>query len=364
MPLYGVDVASYQGNPSWSKVHGSGIRFAFGKVTEDTDYTNPTWSHNRSGMLSLGDDFLPGAYHFLHGGDGAAQARYFLSKAGDLGDFAVALDVEASGANAATARDWVSEFKDRTGGHPVIGYFPRWYWDQQGRPDLSFFDTIWQSHYVEGTGSPSSLYAKVPDAWWDSFGGEPISVLQFTSSASVPGISGRCDANAYRTSLNDLRALALGTGEEDDMPIRTSLGKTRAQELKWGEFVPISWDAEYADPAGAHGDGDFPGYVAPQSSWADLTVSVRVDGLAPGDEYQLRYEVHDWKDGRSSARWDEIHADHPATKGAQIVTGSMSKGLTKGQHVYAAIAVYPAGPADGRPVPRAVSGRLTVRQDR
>ena len=210
MTLFGVDVASYQGKPNWSKVYASGIRYAFSKVTENTHYVNPTWSHNRSGMLALGDDFLPGTYHFLHGGSGAAQARYFLEHAGDVSRFAVALDVEASGANAATARDWVREFKDRTGGHPVIGYFPRWYWEQQGRPDLSFFDTIWQSHYVSGSGSPASLYKGVPGSWWSPFGGEPISILQFSSSATVPGISGRCDVNAFRGTLAELRAIALG----------------------------------------------------------------------------------------------------------------------------------------------------------
>lgn len=207
--LYGVDVASYQGYPDWKRVYDSGIRFAFSKVTENTGYVNPTWKHNRDGMTSL-DEFLPGAYHFLHGGNGAEQARYFLRHAGDVTGFAVALDVEASGADAATAREWVAEFKDATGGHPVIGYFPRWYWEQQGRPDLTFFDTIWQSHYVSGSGSPAALYGKVPSSWWEPFGGEPISILQFSSSGSVPGISGRCDVNAFRGTLAELKEIALG----------------------------------------------------------------------------------------------------------------------------------------------------------
>ncbi|WP_187438185.1 glycoside hydrolase family 25 protein [Actinomadura decatromicini] len=224
-PIYGVDVASYQGNPNWASVFHAGIRFAFSKVTQSTNYTNPTWAHNRAGMLALGDGFLPGAYHFLHGGNGAAQARFFLSKAGDVSRFAVALDVEASGADAATAREWVKEFKARTGGHPVIGYYPRWYWEQTGRPDLSFFDTIWQSHYVTGSGSPAALYGKAPSTWWSTFGGEPISILQFSSSGTVSGISGQCDVNAYRGTLDQLRALALG---EEDM----ALTKTDA-EVVW-----------------------------------------------------------------------------------------------------------------------------------
>jgi hypothetical protein len=156
------------------------------------------------------------------------------------------------------------------------------------------------------------------------------------------------------------------TQEDDDMPIRTSLGKTKAQDLAWGKFTVLDWDTEYADPERAHADGSYPGYVAPISSWADFDAAVRVEGLAPGDEYQLRFEVHDWADGKSKGDpWTEIHADHPATNGVQFVAGTCSKGLTKGQHCYVAIAVFPAGgdPA-GRPAPRAVSGRLTVRQDK
>lgn len=242
MTIYGVDVASYQGNPSWSSVYSAGIRFGFSKVTESTSYVNPTWAHNRAGMLGLGDKFLGGAYHFLHGGSGAAQARYFLSKAGDVSQLAVALDVEASGADAATSREWVAEFKDKTGGHPVIGYFPRWYWEQTGRPDLSFFDTIWQSAYVSGSGAPASLYGKVPSSWWATFGNEPISILQFTDAGVVSGISGKCDVSAYRGTIDELRALALG---EDNMAISDDDVKKIAKAVWQADIIPSPpWIAE------------------------------------------------------------------------------------------------------------------------
>ncbi|MBE1532105.1 glycoside hydrolase family 25 protein [Actinomadura algeriensis] len=208
--IFGVDVASYQGKPDWKDVHRDGVRFAFSKVTESTDYTNPTWKHNLDGMVDLGDGFLPGAYHFMHGGKGGDQARYFLDKAGDVSHLAVALDVEASGADAETARAWVDEFKERTDGHPVIGYYPRWYWKKTGRPDLGFFDAVWQSHYVSGSGKPESLYQKVKDSHWKKFGGERVSILQFSSSGKVTGISGHCDVNAYRGELAELKSLALG----------------------------------------------------------------------------------------------------------------------------------------------------------
>lgn len=239
MPLYGVDVASYQGHPNWSRVHRAGIRYGFSKVTEGLSYRNPTWDHNRAGMLALADDFVPGCYHFLHRGNGREQARFFLRHAGDLDRFAVALDVEAHGADGATARAWVDEFKDRTGGHPVLGYYPRWYWQQTGRPNLEFFDAIWQSRYVEGTGSAAVLYRLVPTAWWAEFGGQDMAILQFSSSASVPGIAGRCDINAYRGNLEQLRALALG---EDDMPTAKEIA-----EAVWKHPIKASWMPKGSD---------------------------------------------------------------------------------------------------------------------
>lgn len=247
MTIYGVDVASYQGQPDWPKVAASGARFGFSKVTEGTSYLNPTWSHNRAGMLAQGDGFLAGAYHFLHGGNGAGQARYFLDHAGDVSDLAVALDVEAAGADAATARDFVAEFKRLTNNHPVIGYWPKWYWQAHGKPALGFFDGLWQSAYVSGTGSPSGLYGRVPESWWDGFGGAAVELLQYSSSATVPGVSGRCDVSAYRGSLDQLRALALGEDDmkpSDSVPVGVTYGPQLAHDHYQAQYLWVGAFAE------------------------------------------------------------------------------------------------------------------------
>lgn len=283
MTIYGVDVASYQGNPSWSRVYEAGVRFAFSKVTQSTNYVNPTWSHNKAGMLGLGDRFLGGAYHFLHGGDGAAQARFFLSKAGDVSKLAVALDVEAGGADAATSRAWVKEFKRLTGGHPVIGYYPRWYWDQTGRPDLSFFDTIWQSRYVSGSGSPTGLFSRVPAAWWTTFGSEPISILQFSSSGTVAGISGHCDVNAYRGTLAELRALALGTPQSPPAPVPKPAEPQKEEEEDVRYYGLLTDGPAAITPISIH-----PGDVSSIGFWCD-------NDLADLPAAKLRVAIHDAK---------------------------------------------------------------------
>lgn len=155
-----------------------------------------------------------------------------------------------------------------------------------------------------------------------------------------------------------------GTSPEDDMPIRTSLGKTQAQPAPWGEWTVVSWDVEHSDPGKQHGDGDHPGYLPKTTSWADFNGRLRLSGLELDDQVQVRYEVHDWKDGKSTGAWTEIIADHLATPGDQFVSAPFSKGLTKGQHVY--VAVKPIqGPARGEaPAPMVTSGRWTIRQDK
>lgn len=209
MTIFGVDVSGYDPGVAWPKVAAAGVGFAFAKVSEGGGYTASTWPSHRDGMRAL-PGFLPGAYHFLSAGpDPAGQVGHFLAKSGDVSGLMVALDVEPSGSSrptAAAARVWVTEFKAQTGGHPVVGYYPRWYWMETGTPDLTFFDVLWQSRYVSGTGSAASLYARVGPTWWDAYGGMSPQILQFTEDAAVPGVGGGVDVNAYRGTLEQLRA--------------------------------------------------------------------------------------------------------------------------------------------------------------
>ena len=100
----------------------------------------------------------------------------------------------------------------------MIGYFPRWYWDALDQPELGFFDGVWGSHHVSGTGSASALYKHVSDSWWKSYGGGTVSMLQHSSSGSVPGVDGECDVNAYKGTVAELRKLN-GVGKRRPKPV-------------------------------------------------------------------------------------------------------------------------------------------------
>lgn len=351
--LHGIDVSNYQGNVDWAHYAKSGIAFGIAKATEGTTFRDSRFPHNWSGMHA--HDLVRGAYHFAHPrNDPEHEAKYFLDYVrahglhdGDL----LALDLESNDGKsaahvAAYARAWCSYVHKHANCKPIVYTY------------ISFA----RGGYCSGLGeyplwiaAPSSKagHPPVPVGPWKSW--------QIHQYADKP-----VDKDLYHgTSKHELRALGVG-GQEEEVPIRTSLGHTKDQSLRWGEFTVIDWDTEYEDHHGAHVGGDNPGYVAPYSSWADFHASIRVDGLDAGDSWQLEYQVHDWKDGKSSGDpWAEVDADFPATSGSQYVTGTCSKGLTKGQHCYVAIKVNPkGGDAGGRPAPKAVHGRWTIAQDK
>lgn len=68
----GQDRSSYQPVASWGS-----LAFGICKATEGTGWTDPTFTRNWRNL----DGMMRGAYHFLHPEeDGAAQARYFMSR--------------------------------------------------------------------------------------------------------------------------------------------------------------------------------------------------------------------------------------------------------------------------------------------
>jgi lysozyme len=208
--MFGIDASRYQGTVNWATVDQS-TGFGFEKVTEGHTYVNPFWAAAKTAMTARAQasGFVPGAYLFLRAGDGAGQADWFAKNAGNLDGFAIAVDIEPSGTSKPTLADGkacVARLRQLYPHHPVGGYIPHWYW---GTQDTTFADWLWASNYVAGTGGPRDLYAKVPASYWDAYGGRDVSLLQFTSSATVLGVSGVVDCSAFRGHAADLRKLVL-----------------------------------------------------------------------------------------------------------------------------------------------------------
>jgi lysozyme len=207
--IFGIDAASFQAHVNWAQVDGV-CAFGFEKVSEGTGYVNPYWAAAKPAMLARRDAtwFLPGAYLFLDASNGAAQADRFAAAGGNLDGWAIAIDVERSAGSPSMgqAKDCVARLRQHYPHHKIGGYLPHWFW---GGQDATFVDWLWASSYVNGSGEPGALYSRVPGAYWDGYGGRDPALLQFTSSATVPGVGGLVDCSAFRGDQAALRA-ALG----------------------------------------------------------------------------------------------------------------------------------------------------------
>lgn len=165
MTLSGIDVsaAGQGGSFNWAAYKGK-IGFAFTKVSEGTDYADPSAARNIAQMRAMG--ITVGGYHFLHAGtDGAEQAEWFLShahtaglKAGDL----IAVDAEdlgLDGLSPAVMNLTAAMFRDQLGKH-FAGYNPLVYTEISMAPSLTALGNcpLWLAN-------PSGVAVKTIGPW-------------------------------------------------------------------------------------------------------------------------------------------------------------------------------------------------------
>jgi GH25 family lysozyme M1 (1,4-beta-N-acetylmuramidase) len=203
----GVDVSHWQGTVDWGKVRSDDVSFAFMKATEGTYYTDPSLARNWAGAEKVG--IYRAAYHFARPsvGSAAAQARYFVSKAGkfaDKGDLPPVLDLEQTGGlSPAALQSWVSTWltttEQLTGRTPILYFSPYFWIDHMANSTAFTRYPLWIAHYTSG--SPL-----VPGGW------KTWTFWQRTSSGHVNGISGLVDMNRFNGSTKQLATLAQADG--------------------------------------------------------------------------------------------------------------------------------------------------------
>jgi GH25 family lysozyme M1 (1,4-beta-N-acetylmuramidase) len=216
----GIDVSRFQGAINWPTVAGSGIRFAFVQASRGSgaDCTvkplqcgaDPYFATNR--LAAESSAVRVGAYHraFASGAtaadaraDSLAEANIFIAAVGSLqrGELIPVLDAETpfTGMTSSSLRTWIRVFVKRVtkklGRKPMI-YTNTSSWSATG--NTSEFARarypLWVAEW--GVSRPS-----VPAGNW---GGRGYSVWQYTSSGSVPGISGRVDMDRLGKRLGKI----------------------------------------------------------------------------------------------------------------------------------------------------------------
>lgn len=119
-----IDISHFNTVSSFATVKAAGIQGVVHKATQGTGYTDPTYATQKPQALAAGLRW--GAYHFGTGGDGAAQAKYFLNVVGGGQPIPpstlLALDFESNPSGTSMtvqqARDFVTFVHQQTGRWP------------------------------------------------------------------------------------------------------------------------------------------------------------------------------------------------------------------------------------------------------
>jgi GH25 family lysozyme M1 (1,4-beta-N-acetylmuramidase) len=243
-PVTGIDVSAYQGSVNWASAVATGIRFAYIRASEQADIADSFFDANYRDAKANG--LYAGAYHRARPdvSGGRAQAAYFLDHARYMADgrtLPPMLDIEWprsnwTGLNACYnltpaqltgwMRDFVDEVKVRTGRLAMVYTNPNW-WGPCTNNDASFGAyPLFNSGYLP---SPPP----VPAGWtrW--------TLWQYTSSLTVPGISGSVDGDVFNGTPAELAALAGQVVVNDGTDFADLDGDRRAEVLSfWAGSSP------------------------------------------------------------------------------------------------------------------------------
>jgi lysozyme len=196
-----VDLSHFNTVSSFETVKADGIVGVIHKATQGTTMIDPQYHLRKGEALAAG--LWWGAYHFGVGGDGAAQAKYFLSEVQPGPTDLLVLDLEenpgGAGMSLAEAEDFVKYVEAETGRWPGLygGSYVKELLGENTQTALSYC-WFWLSEY-----GPTP---RVPPAW------DTWTMWQYTNGVvgpephSVNGI-GNCDRDQFNGPVEDLQKL-------------------------------------------------------------------------------------------------------------------------------------------------------------
>lgn len=239
----GVDVHGAKGAVNWQQVRAADHRFAIVKTSEGATFKDARFQQHRVDARAAG--LLVGCYHFARPSRNSAdaEAANFLA-AYRSGSERPVLDFEdnyaPSGARYGPwVRDWMTRVEAATGKIPLL-YSYTSYWRAHGSTDQWFARfPLWLADYDGGY--------TVPTPW------SALSIHQFTSSGSVPGISGRVDVNRFHGSDSELLSFFGGVAPAPQPVPGPVYGPIYSEDHMRPIDVKISTDGS------GHGYFDLPG---------------------------------------------------------------------------------------------------------
>ena len=212
MSINGIDIASYQANLNPASMNGTD--FIIIKTTQGTGYVNPTWRRQADQTLQAGK--LLGLYHYISGGDAAAEAQYFVNAARPyVGQAVLALDWESgqnsAWGNVAYLEQVAREVIRLTGVKPLIYASASVY--GAVAPVAQRLDCgLWVAQY------PNYERTGYQDTPWNE-GAYTCAIRQYSSSGRIPGYGANLDLDIAYMDRGAWMRYAASNGKTQPAPV-------------------------------------------------------------------------------------------------------------------------------------------------
>jgi GH25 family lysozyme M1 (1,4-beta-N-acetylmuramidase) len=210
--VFGVDVSAYQRDVDWGTVAGTGVRFAYIRASEQGGSADSYFATNYAGAKANG--LYAGAYHRAWPDVGGGKAHYLADHAQYAADgrtLPLMLDIEwprpgwiagdpacynlTAAAMVTWVRDFVTEVAVRTGRMAMLYTNANWWNECTGASSAFGAYPLFIANYQQS--SPP-----LPPGW------RKWTLWQYTSTATVSGISGNVDQDVFNGNLAALTRLA------------------------------------------------------------------------------------------------------------------------------------------------------------
>jgi GH25 family lysozyme M1 (1,4-beta-N-acetylmuramidase) len=242
--LLGIDVFNGSGQVDWSRAMGQGVQFMFAKASQGWAGGPGGWMDwvfvtHVTGARSAG--ILPGGYHWMLKGNGAAQAQLFVSSLERVGGpkgLLCAIDIEQNSwdqslnVDPQTVDDFLAKWDQLTNKQPILLYGASWYHDSYMHAGARWPNRpLWWAGYTGVASMPiANAVASVTPGYMVPFGGwSSYAVRQFTDNALVAGQ--QYDANVTYLSQAQLSALTV--------PPVTPSGETTMDAATAAQFAAL-----------------------------------------------------------------------------------------------------------------------------
>jgi len=193
-----IDVSHFNGAPVWTRVRASGILGVIHKATQGVSLVDQAFAGARTAVPSEG--LLWGAYHFGTGGDGRAQAEFFLDTVKPDASTLCAIDFESNPSGTPMTRDqllaWIETVRGTTRRPPMVYGGASLLFPTIGKsadPVLAACP-LWVAEYTPAA-EPSGIPARVWKTW---------TLWQYTENGAVDGISGNVDRSRFNGTAEQL----------------------------------------------------------------------------------------------------------------------------------------------------------------